>query len=167
VDISWGARDGERTLAEVGEDAALRAAITRLPASAWRILGPGDDAAVVAAPDGRYVVTGDTMIEGPDFRLAWTTPEDFGWKLVASNLADVAAMGARPTALTVSIALPGDAGESVLARIAAGMSRACEALAPGTSPGRRSWSARRRRSAIWRAVRRSCAPARVPATRSR
>lgn len=131
MDISWGARDGERTLAEVGEDAALRAAITRLPASAWRILGPGDDAAVVAAPDGRYVVTGDTMIEGPDFRLAWTTPEDFGWKLVASNLADVAAMGARPTALTVSIALPGDAGESVLARIAAGMSRACEALAPG------------------------------------
>jgi len=131
VEISWAPRDGERTLAEVGEDAALRTAIASLPASSRRILGPGDDAAVIAAPDGRYVVTGDTMIEGPDFRLAWTTPEDFGWKLVASNLADIAAMGARPTAMTVSIALPGDAGESALAGIAAGMSLACEALAPG------------------------------------
>lgn len=131
VEVSWAPRHGERTLAELGEDAALAGALPRLPASDRRLLGPGDDAAVIAAPDGRFVVTGDTMIEGPDFRLAWTTPGDFGWKLVASNLADVAAMGARPTALTVSIALPGDAGESVLADIAEGMAQAIAALAPG------------------------------------
>lgn len=131
MEVTWAPRGAERTLAEIGEDAALRQAIPLLPASRERLLGPGDDAAVIAAPDGRYVVTGDTMIEGPDFRLAWTTPEDFGWKLVATNLADVAAMGARPTALTVSIGLPGDVGESVLADIAAGMTQACAALAPG------------------------------------
>lgn len=131
VEVSWAPRTGQRTLAEVGEDAALRAALPLLPASEHRLLGPGDDAAVIAAPDGRYVVTGDTMIEGPDFRLAWTTPADVGWKLVASNLADVAAMGASPSALTVSLALPGEAGESVLAEIATGMREACAALAPG------------------------------------
>lgn len=109
----------------------MRSAIPRLPTSHRRILGPGDDSAIIAAPDGRFVVTSDTMIEGPDFRLAWTTPESFGWKLVATNLADIAAMGATPTALTVSLALPADASECVLAEIAAGMTSACEALAPG------------------------------------
>lgn len=131
MEVSWAPRVGERTIAEAGEDAALRTVIPLLPASAQRIVGPGDDAAVLAAADGRYVVTGDTMIEGPDFRQAWTTPESFGWKLVATNLADVAAMGARPSALTVSIALPGEAGESALVGLAAGMAAACEALAPG------------------------------------
>jgi len=43
------------------------------------------------------------MIHGPDFRLAWSTPFDLGWKAAASNLADVAAMGAVPTALLVSL----------------------------------------------------------------
>ena len=70
------------------------------------LLGPGDDAAVIAAPDGRFVVTTDMMVHGPDFRLAWSTPFDLGWKAAATNLTDVAAMGARPTALVVAIAAP-------------------------------------------------------------
>jgi len=131
VEFSWAARDGEPTLFDVGEEAALRGALPRMPRSERRILGPGDDAAVIAAPDGRYVVTSDSMIEGPDFRQAWTTPEAFGWKLVATNLADLAAMGARPTAMTVSIALPGDVRASALEEIATGMRTACDELAPG------------------------------------
>ena len=119
------------TLGGIGELAVLARIFPRLPAAASALLGPGDDAALVAAPDGRFVVTTDMMIHGPDFRLAWSTPHDLGWKAAASNLADVAAMGAVPTALVVAIAAPADSPVSVLEGIADGLRDACETLAPG------------------------------------
>jgi thiamine-monophosphate kinase len=94
-------------------------------------VGPGDDAAVLAAPDGRYVVTTDTMVHGPDFRLAWSTPHDLGWKAAASNLSDVAAMGARPTALVVAVAAPPETEALFLESLADGLRDACAELAPG------------------------------------
>ena len=96
----------DATLGELGEAAVLRRIFPRLPDAAVALVGPGDDAAVLAAPDGRYVVTTDTMVHGPDFRLAWSTPHDLGWKAAATNLADIAAMGARATALVVAVAAP-------------------------------------------------------------
>lgn len=119
------------TLGELGEAAVLARIFPRLPESAATILGPGDDAAVLRAPDGRFVVTTDTMIHGPDFRIAWSTPHDLGWKAAATNLADIAAMGARPTALVVALAAPADTDIAVLEGIADGLRDACEALAPG------------------------------------
>ena len=119
------------TLGGIGELAVLARIFPRLPTAASALLGPGDDAALVAAPDGRFVVTTDMMIHGPDFRLAWSTPHDLGWKAAASNLADVAAMGAVPTALVVAIAAPADSPVSVLEGIADGLRDACETLAPG------------------------------------
>lgn len=67
-------------------------------------VGPGDDAAVVAAPSGSVVVTTDSMVRDLDWRDDWSGAEDVGWKVVAQNLADVAAMGARPTSLVVALA---------------------------------------------------------------
>ncbi|HEU5158300.1 MAG TPA: thiamine-phosphate kinase [Streptosporangiaceae bacterium] len=64
-------------------------------------IGPGDDAAVVRAPDGRVVATSDLLIEGRHFRRDWSGPYDVGRKAAAQNLADVVAMGARPTALLI------------------------------------------------------------------
>ena len=119
------------TLEGIGESAALARIFPRLPAAVSALLGPGDDCAVVAAPDGRFVVTTDMMIHGPDFRLAWSTPHDLGWKAAASNLSDVAAMGAVPTALVVAIAAPAGSPVSLLEGIADGLRDACEALAPG------------------------------------
>jgi len=119
------------TLGGIGELAVLARIFPRLPTAASALLGPGDDAALVAAPDGRFVVTTDMMIHGPDFRLAWSTPHDLGWKAAASNLADVAAMGAVPTALVVAIAAPADSPVSLLEGIADGLRDACETLAPG------------------------------------
>ncbi len=113
------------------EENAIGAFTFRLPGSAERILGPGDDAAIIAAPDGRYVVTSDSLIEGPDFRTEWSTPYDLGWKLAAVNLADVAAMGARPTALLIALAVPPTMSMSALEGIADGLADACEQLAPG------------------------------------
>ncbi len=118
------------TLNEVGERAMLQRIFPRLPASALQVLGPGDDAAIMAAPDGRYVVTTDLMVHGPDFRLAWSLPHDLGWKAAASNLADIAAMGAVPTALVVAIAAEGDSAVTLLDGIADGFRDACAALAP-------------------------------------
>jgi thiamine-monophosphate kinase len=119
------------TLASIGESAALLRIFPRLPDSTAGLLGPGDDAAVVSAPDGRFVVTTDMMIHGPDFRLAWSTPHDLGWKAAASNLSDIAAMGAVPTALVVAIAAPADSPVTLLEGIADGLRDACAALAPG------------------------------------
>ncbi len=119
------------TLAAIGESAVLARIFPRLPQAASTILGPGDDAAVIAAPDGRFVVTTDMMIHGPDFRLAWSTPFDLGWKAAASNLSDIAAMGAVPTALVVAIAAPPDSPVALLEGIADGLREACALLAPG------------------------------------
>ncbi|WP_348787463.1 thiamine-phosphate kinase [Leifsonia sp. NPDC080035] len=119
------------TIGEASEREALKRIFPRLPESAATLVGPGDDAAVLAAPDGRYVVTTDMMVHGPDFRLAWTSPEDLGWKAAATNLSDVAAMGAVPTALVVAIAAPADFPVAGLEQIADGFRTACALLAPG------------------------------------
>lgn len=119
------------TLADLSEGEVLERIFPRLPVAAAQLLGPGDDAAVIAAPDGRYVVTTDMMIHGPDFRLAWSSPHDLGWKAAATNLSDVAAMGARPTALVVAIAAPPTTPIAMLEGIAEGLRDCCEALAPG------------------------------------
>ncbi|HEY4266607.1 MAG TPA: thiamine-phosphate kinase [Galbitalea sp.] len=119
------------TLGSIGESAVLARIFPRLPHASEALLGPGDDAAVVAAPDGRFVVTTDMMVHGPDFRLAWSSAHDLGWKAAASNLADVAAMGARPTALVVALAAPVGTAVTFLEEFADGLRDGCAAMAPG------------------------------------
>ncbi len=74
-------------------------------------LGIGDDAAAwTPAPGTLAVATTDMLIEGIHFRFDWTTPRDLGWKALAVNLSDLAAMGARPGHALISLALqPGQA----------------------------------------------------------
>ena len=66
-------------------------------------VGPGDDAAVVGTPGGTVVATTDSMVRGRDWLDEWSSAHDVGVKVAAQNLADVAAMGAVPTALLVSL----------------------------------------------------------------
>jgi thiamine-monophosphate kinase len=122
---------GAATLGGLGEAAVLARIFPRLPPARHALLGPGDDAAVLAAPDARVVVTTDLMIHGPDFRLAWSTPHDLGWKAAATNLSDVAAMGAVPTGLVVALAAPADTSIDLLDGLCDGLRDACEELAPG------------------------------------
>jgi thiamine-monophosphate kinase len=70
------------------------------------LLGPGDDAAVIRAADGRVVASTDLLIEGRHFRRDWSTANDVGHKAAARNFADIAAMGAVPTALLVGLGAP-------------------------------------------------------------
>lgn len=70
------------------------------------VIGPGDDAAVLAVPKGHQLVAAtDTLVEDVHFRLG-TAPADLGWKVLAVNLSDLAAMGASPAWAMLSLTLP-------------------------------------------------------------
>ncbi|MGH3832065.1 MAG: thiamine-phosphate kinase [Pseudonocardiaceae bacterium] len=123
------------SVAELGEF-GLIARITagrKLPVGT--LLGPGDDAAVLATPDGRVVVSTDVLVEGVHFRLDWSTPHQVGRKAVAANLADVAAMGAVPTALVVGLAVPGETPVSTVDGLADGMWEEAERAGAGLVGG--------------------------------
>ena len=117
-------------MASAGEAAVLARILQQL-APSEAVVGPGDDAAVLQFSDGRVVASVDTLVHGPDFRLAWSSGFDLGWKAAAVNLADIAAMGARPTALLVALCLPGSTAVTFVEQLAAGFNAACTELAPG------------------------------------
>jgi thiamine-monophosphate kinase len=96
------------SVSDAGEFGVIRRIAERLGRGPGVVLGPGDDAAVVAAPDGRVVATTDLLIDGRHFRREWSSSYDVGRRAAAANLADVVAMGAAPTALLVGLAAPPD-----------------------------------------------------------
>jgi thiamine-monophosphate kinase len=96
------------TVAKAGEFGLIARITRRLPAGPSTLLGPGDDAALVAAPDRRVVISTDVLVDGRHFRRDWSTAEDVGHRAAAANLADIAAMGAVPTALVVALCTPPD-----------------------------------------------------------
>ncbi|MFN2523166.1 MAG: thiamine-phosphate kinase [Mycobacteriales bacterium] len=98
----------DATARDVGEFGLIDRVVERLGTSPYVLLGPGDDAAVVAAPDGRVVASTDVLVEGVHFRRDWSSAYDVGRKAAAVNLADIAAMGARGTALLVGLAAPAE-----------------------------------------------------------
>ncbi|MQA09206.1 MAG: thiamine-phosphate kinase [Pseudonocardiaceae bacterium] len=109
------------TVAEVSEFDLIGQLTKGRPRPAGTLLGPGDDAAILAAADGRVVATTDVLTEGVHFRLDWSTPEQVGRKAAAVNLADLAAMGARPTALLVGIGCPGSTKVDLLRELTTGI----------------------------------------------
>lgn len=89
-------------------------------------LGVGDDAAVLDVP-GHVVVAVDVLVEGVHFRRDLSSWRDVGWKAVAVNHSDLAAMGARPVAVVVGLALPADVSAENVDELYAGMAAACAA----------------------------------------
>lgn len=123
------------TLADVGEFGLIARVTARLPPAPAALLGPGDDAAVVSAPDGRVVVTTDTLVEGRHFRRDWSSAFDVGVKAAAQSLADLAAMGAVPTALVVSLAAPADLPVAWAEGLADGLAAECSRAGTGVVGG--------------------------------
>ena len=95
-----------QTLAALGEFGLIKALAAALPPGRRTLVGIGDDAAVLAVPDGRVVATTDFLLEGRHFRRDWSAAADVGHKAAARSLADLAAMGAEPSALLVALAAP-------------------------------------------------------------
>lgn len=89
-------------------------------------LGVGDDCALLVPPPGQQLaVTSDTLIAGRHFPLD-THASDIGWKALAVNLSDLAAMGAKPLAFTLALSLP-EVDETWLAAFAAGLGTCAQA----------------------------------------
>src|SRR5689334_5937631 len=109
------------TLAGVGEFGVIDRVVAGRDQSAAVVLGPGDDAAVVAAADGNTVVSTDMLVEGRHFRLDWSAPHDVGRKAIAQNAADIAAMGATTTGFVVAVGAPGDTPAARLQELSDGM----------------------------------------------
>jgi thiamine-monophosphate kinase len=119
---------GPGSVGALGEFGLIAAVTARLPQGKGVVLGLGDDAAVVAAPDGRVVVTTDVLVEGRHFRRDWSSATDVGHKAAAQSLADVAAMGARPTVLVVGLATPADLPVAWAVELADGLQGECGPL---------------------------------------
>lgn len=110
------------SVARAGEFGLISRVTARLRPGAACLLGPGDDAAIVAASDGRVVASTDVLVEGRHFRLDWSSAVDVGHRAAAANLADIVAMGAVPTALLVALCAPPDLDAGWAEDLAAGLS---------------------------------------------
>ncbi len=87
------------------------------------IVGLGDDTAAWQTEPGIELATTDTMVEGVHFDLSFTGWEELGWKAVASNLSDIAAMGGVPRFALVSLAIPGETESEDITQLYRGMVR--------------------------------------------
>lgn len=88
-----------------GEFELIERLVKNLRLTRRTILGPGDDCAILAASKAPQLFTIDSMLEDVHFRLEWASPEKLGAKSLAVNLSDIAAMGGRPTACVINLAV--------------------------------------------------------------
>jgi thiamine-monophosphate kinase len=116
------------TVSELGEFGLIKRVTAGLATVGSTLLGPGDDAAVVATTDGRVVVSTDLLIENRHFRRDWSTANDIGHKAAARNFADIVAMGAVPTALLVGFGAPGTLEVEWVDGLVGGLREECGAV---------------------------------------
>jgi len=117
---------GEKKLIE-----RLRRQLAQGGSRAGMVVDIGDDTAAFKLPGAEKLTlfTCDMLVEGTHFRRAWfnrseageSSAEKLGWKALAVNVSDIAAMGGRPTFALISIALPGDIEADYVDKIYAGL----------------------------------------------
>lgn len=109
--------------------------IERIHRLARQVLSPsenvsisfGDDAAALVPSTGHMLlISTDALVEGIHFDLDYFRPEDLGWKALAVNLSDIAAMGGRPLGFTTSLAFPKETPPSFVTRVYRGMLKLAE-----------------------------------------
>ncbi len=111
-----------RQVSDLGERALIERITGRLAMPSWVVVGPGDDAAVLEPERGALdVLTTDAQVEGVHFDRRFVPPEAIGYRALAVNLSDLAAMGAKPRAVLLSLALPDALDVTFLDRMMDGM----------------------------------------------
>ena len=93
-------------LSRLGEFGLIEKIARATPKGRGVRIGIGDDAAWVTSKSGSYLVTADLLLEGVHFDLRWTSLFDLGYKSLAVNLSDIAAMGGAPAYLILSLGIP-------------------------------------------------------------
>ncbi|MGI9124049.1 MAG: AIR synthase related protein, partial [Mycobacterium sp.] len=109
------------SLQDLGEFAVIDRLTAGRPPTPGVLVGPGDDAAVLAAPGGRVAVSTDMLIEGRHFRMDWSRPRDVGRKSIAQNAADIESMGAAVTGFVVALGAPSDTPVALVTELSEGM----------------------------------------------
>ena len=132
---STGAAGAGPTLADLGEFGLIDRVARRTAQGPAVLLGPGDDAAIVRVRGGRVVASTDLLVEGRHFRRDWSTAYQVGRKAAAQNLADIAAMGAEPTALLVGLSAPGDLPVAWAAELSRGLAEESAAVGASVAGG--------------------------------
>jgi thiamine-monophosphate kinase len=113
-------------LSELGEFGLIARLTGDLELGPGVEVGVGDDAAVLEPTLGhRLVVTTDVLVDGLDFTAELSEPEDWGWKAVAANLSDLAAMAAEARWLVLALTVPEATPVATLERVYAGVREAC------------------------------------------
>ncbi len=90
------------------------------------VLGVGDDAAIIQPGDEQLVITSDMLLEGIHFDLAYVPLEHLGYKAVAVNISDIAAMNAIPKQITVNLGLSNRFSVEAVEALYRGIGYACE-----------------------------------------
>ena len=93
--------------------------------SSWQrlLIGIGDDAAAWQGDSSIQLATTDSLIQDTHFDLNITTWEELGWKAIAVNLSDIAAMGGIPKYALISLALPGELETDCISSLYQGMAQ--------------------------------------------
>ena len=116
-----GRAEGHELVSDLGEYALLERIAARPPGPPEGEIWSGDDAAAVEVPPGRLLLTTDLLVEGIDFDLSYCGGDDLGWKALAVNVSDLAAMGGRPVHALATLALPSDTPVSYVDRVLDGL----------------------------------------------
>ncbi|MEX1194349.1 MAG: thiamine-phosphate kinase [Dehalococcoidia bacterium] len=124
-------------VSELGEFALIER-LTRLvgdEGSPDLIVGPGDDAAVWRVGGEYLIATTDTMVEGVHFNRECSAWPDVGWKALATNVSDIAAMGGAPLFALVTLALPEDTPAEAMDSLYAGLGECARAYVVAVAGG--------------------------------
>lgn len=113
-------------VSDLGEADLVDRIVTRLGAGKLEAEAPGDDAALISDLRGPLCFTTDALLEGVDFDLRYCSGADVGWKSVAVNASDIAAMGALPRYGVAALWLQPSTSLSLVDDMTEGMRAAAE-----------------------------------------
>ncbi|MDN5794736.1 MAG: thiamine-phosphate kinase [Intrasporangium sp.] len=111
-------------LTHLDEEQILARILPLYDRPAWLVVPPGDDAAVLHTSD-RTIATTDSMVLGRDWLDEWSSGADVGHKVIAQNLADIAAMGGRPTGVLLTLVIDPAVSIEWVTDLAKGVAGAC------------------------------------------
>lgn len=106
------------------EEEILAKVLPQFDRSAALLVPPGDDAAVLTTTD-RTIATTDAVVLGRDWLDEWSSGADIGHKVIAQNLADIAAMGGRPTGVLLTVVVDPEVTIEWLSDLTQGIAQAC------------------------------------------